>query len=336
MRAVFFTTKRLAQRSARSMAGAWFAPQDPRALAVCRVILFWFIWPGLKLPHYAQYADLRDSAWYPVSFFSLGVPLLSRGTLEVMSAVFSVASLCALTGFLYPFTAPLTAVLTVYFLGLPQNFGKINHDGLVPMALLVLGLARSADVWSIDAWLKRRIFPRAAAESASRGRQFSGEYRWPIQFLALLVVSMYGAAGWTKLLKAGWDWAFSDSFRLLLLRHHFTHQPVTEIGVWLANFPTVCQWLAFGAMFIEILCPLALLSPWMYRIFIPSLALMQLSIWLLMGVLFRHMVYVFLCLLPWSGALVWLDVARAKLVARLPGTGRLLQRGSRVDHYLRR
>src|SRR5690606_32565774 len=48
---------------------AWFAPADARALAVCRVILFWHVWPGFRVEDYSSFVAFRGSAWYPVSFF---------------------------------------------------------------------------------------------------------------------------------------------------------------------------------------------------------------------------------------------------------------------------
>jgi hypothetical protein len=290
---------------------AWFGAADARHLAICRLLLFGYAWPGMAVPGYAEYAAYRDSAWYPVSFFrAWSVPLLGASGLEALSWVLSMASLLALVGLCYPIAAPVAALSCLYLRGVPQNFGKINHsENLLVIALLVLALSHAADAWSLDA-LWRRL--RGHGQRLRAG----GHYRWPIRFIGLLVITMYGAAGLSKLAASGWDWALGDSFRRLLLRHHFTHRPPTEWGVWVAGFPTLCRALALGALLTELLSPLALLGKWPYRVVLVALGCMQLGIYLLLGVAFRPMLPVFFCLLPWAQLLGGLDWLRAQLESR--------------------
>lgn len=289
----------------RSFLEDWFAPADPRGVALSRLLLYWYAWPGFEVRALGAYAEYGDSAWRPVSFFrTFDLPLFDADTLQAVSFAFTLSSFCALTGIAYRITAPLTAFLALYVYGLPQNFGKINHgSSLLVISLFVFAWARAADVWSFDAWYRRwrlKLPPMPPP---------SGEYRWPIQFVLLLVVTMYGAAGVAKLSAAGWDWALSDSMRLLLLRHHFTHSPPTNVGVWIADFPRLCQALALGALVLELAAPLALFGKGLRRVVLPGLALLQLSIWLLMGVFFENMIPVFLCLLPWTPLLGKWDAA---------------------------
>jgi hypothetical protein len=266
------------------------------------------VWPGFDLRGTDRWVVFRSSAWHPRGRWkSLDIPLLSADTLQVLDVAFTVSTLCALLGLFYPVTALGSAVLWCYLGGLPHQFGKLNHDQLLFFALFVFAFARAADVWSLDAWWRaRRGRPPPAP---------SGEYRWPVRFVALLICTMYCAAGCSKLLRTGWDWALSDSFQRQLLRHHFSHDPPTQIGIWLADFPGLCQAAALGALLVELSCPLALLGKWPYRILMPALGLLQLGIWLLMGVYFGHMAALFACLLPWHEALPWVD--RASLWIRL-------------------
>jgi hypothetical protein len=128
---------------------------------------------------------------------------------------------------------------------------------------------------------------------------------------------MYAAAGACKLINSGWEWALSDSFRRLLLRHHFTHHPPTHIGVWIADHPSLCKALAFMALCTELSAPLALLGRWLAAVILPGLFLLQVSIWLLLGVKFSPMLPLFLSLLPWNAVLCALDRAKAWLAALL-------------------
>jgi hypothetical protein len=291
---------------------AWFAPADPRALAICRVVLFGDVCWSLSQDDVAAYADFVPTAWYPVSFFrAWSIPLLGAEGLQRLCVLATLVTLAAMLGLAYRVTAPVGALATLYLRGVPQNFGKVNHSqNLLMVALIVFACARAADSWSFDAWIERRWARQKPAATPN------GCYRWPIRFISLSIVTMYGAAGLRKLLRSGLRWALGDSFRLLLLRHHFTHSPPTRLGVWIAGSPW-CKALAVSALSLETFAPLALLSRQLYRVIVPGLFVLQVSIWLTLGVYFRPMLPLFVCLLPWAEALVWLDGVKRWFAPRL-------------------
>jgi vitamin K-dependent gamma-carboxylase-like protein len=290
---------------------AWFAPADPRALAICRVVLFGDVCWSLSQDDLTAYADFAPTAWYPVSFFrAWSVPLLGAEGLKGLCLVATLATLAAMLGIAYRVSAPIGALAMLYQRGVPQNFGKVNHSqNLLIVAVFVFACARAADVWSFDAWVGRR-WARQPPPAPN------GCYRWPLRFISLTIVTMYGAAGLRKLLRSGLHWALGDSFRLLLLRHHFTHSPPTRIGVWIAD-SRWCKALALSALALETSSPLAMLSRRVYRVIVPSLFVLQASIWLTLGVYFRPMLPLFVCLLPWAEALVWLEGAKRWFAPRL-------------------
>jgi hypothetical protein len=281
----------------QSLHDMWFAPADPRPLALARIIIFLYIWrPGLKKTGMVQLAQLSDVVWLPISTFkalSIGAPSVAQASAVEM--LFWVSCLLATIGFLFPVTALVAAGTSLYVAGLPQNFGKINHANLIALVPIVLAFSRASDAWSVDAWWRRRF-----RRSYNPNLGWKSEYRWPITFIGTLVIVMYGSAGWTKLIETGWDWAFSDSFRWLLLRHHFTHEPPTRLGVWIAEYPLLCKGLAFCSLCLEISMPIGLFNAHARKILIPSCALLQLGIWLTLGVFFQMMIPIFLCLVPWQ------------------------------------
>ena len=119
-----------------------------------------------------------------------------------------------------------------------------------------------------------------------------------------------------KNIQSGLGWAFSDNLRNLLLWHHFITKPPTMLGVFLADYPTVCRALAFGALTLEVTAPLALFSRIYYRVVIPGLASLQFMIWVTLGVMFKEMALVFACLLPWDAWLTHADrLASSSLAA---------------------
>jgi Vitamin K-dependent gamma-carboxylase len=289
------------------MAELWFAPGDARALALCRIMIFWFIWPGFTPRQYGTFTEIQTLVWQPVGLFrAFDLRLLSEPVLNAMGVVHAVSAGCAMVGLWYRPAALTTAVLGVYLYSISQNFGKINHNNnLLTLTPFIFAFARAADVWSVDQWLAKR---RGSVTATLP----SGEYRWPIQFVALLIATMYTAAGLSKLWRTGMDWAEGERFARLLLRHHFTHSPPTDLGVVLASHPLLCKVFAAGALVLELAAPLSLVARLPRAIILTSLGLLQLSIWLLMGVGFVQMIPLFLCVLPWQWLLRQLDRLRGK------------------------
>lgn len=277
------------------MWGLWFAPSDPRALACCRILVFWSIWPGFVPRNFDVFVRAKSFVWEPVSFFdTLGVPLLGTSALNAMGTVHALAAAAAMLGLFYRPAAVITAVLGLYLNAVSQNFGKINHNNnLLTLAPFVFACSRAADAWSVDAWLRRR-------RGCDVARVQSGEYRWPVQFVALLIANMYMAAGLSKLWRTGLEWSDVDRFAGLLLRHHFTHEPPTRLGVTIASHPLLCAAFAKGALLLELSAPLSLLGRAPRALILWSLGLLQLGIWIVMGVGFMQMVPLFACLLPWQ------------------------------------
>jgi hypothetical protein len=291
----------------RALIRPWLLRADARALAICRLIVFYYCWPGFGDRGVVAFAEFRGTTFRGIGIpAALHVPLFSSPVLESIAHVNTAATGCALVGLLYGFTAPLAATLGLYQNWVVQSSGKANHGGLLfTSVVFVLACSRAADAWSVDALVRRLRGKPAPRPSAA--------YRWPTTFIGALVATQYGAAGLSKLIHSGWQWGFSGQLRWRLLSHQFTHSPPTRIGVSLARSLTLCRVLGTSALLLELSSPLALLNKWAYRVIIPSLALLQLCIWLMMGVYFREMVAIFACLLPWNAAVAQLDVLAAKL-----------------------
>lgn len=294
----------------RSLITPWLLKADPRALAVCRLILFGFLWPGFHVGSVNEYGAFRSITFRGVGLLeAFGVPLFSPSVLDTIGYASTVTYSCALFGVLFGVTAPVAATLNLYQNWVVQSSGKTNHGGLLfTCVLFVLAFSRAADAWSIDALVRHfRGKPRPRPSAA---------YRWPVAFIGAMVATQYGAAGLSKLSHSGWRWGLSGSLRWRLLSHQFTHDPPTKLGIWIAKSPQLCKVLGTSALLLELSSPLSQLNKWAYRVIIPSVALLQFCIWLMMGVLFREMIVIFACLLPWNTAVTHLDGLIAKLRAR--------------------
>lgn len=278
----------------------WFGSNDPRHLAVARILIFGYMVlyrPGDS----ASYLEFKEVAWYPIALFkTVGLPVFSGSVVRYLQDAYLGLAFLAALGIGFRFVAPLAAGLHLYIFAIPNCFGKINHDNTIVLVSMILAFSCASDAWSLDSWLRKKR--RRAAPV-----RLQGAYRWPLTMMALTVCILYGAAGWTKLDKTGFDWAWSDSFQRYLLRHHFTHKPVMMVGVTLASFPLLCKVMSVVALTIEVTAPLAVLHRSLYGVVLVACASMQLSIWLLFGVFFHMMIPIFLALLPWGALFLALD-----------------------------
>ena len=241
-----------------------------------------------------RWAELGVTFWFPIPLFRhFHLRLLDASILRALDVVWLVAVALACVGWMTRASTWVALVVGVYLVGLPHNFGKIHHsDAVVLFVLAALALSRCGDAYSIDAWRRRRRGDPAPAPS--------GEYRWPIRVGWLVWVLLYSAAGISKIRNGGVAWVLSDSFRNILLQHHYTHQPLVAWGLVIAEYPLVCHALAAGTILVETSSPLALVSRRLRLLLIPSLGLMQVGIGLLLGVRFDWYLLVFIFWIPWS------------------------------------
>ncbi len=268
----------------------FFGRANPFDLAVARVLLYGYCFWRLELP--SSWLPYVPSLFEPVGVFQW-LPVLSATTMGLFYWLAKGAALAAALGIGYRPAAIVVALTAPYLFGFANNFVKVNHGlNVFVMALLPMAFARASDTLSIEAYLKRR---------KGEGRVTpSGEYRWPIRAGWLLIAGMYFSAGISKLVNTGWAWADGENFQRLLLRHHFTHSPPTEVGIWLAQSTLLGHVMALGALLLELLCPLLLLGGYFTLMFGGGLAALQLGIFLTLGVPFKPMIPMFLTLVPWE------------------------------------
>ena len=130
----------------------------------------------------------------------------------------------------------------------------------------------------------------------------SGEYRWPVRAVWMLMAVVFFAAGVAKLKRSGLEWAFSDNMSNTFVQRHYVGYPKLRWGLWLAQYPVLCWALGFITLAAEIGAPLALVSRRARRVLIPTLFMMQVGNDLLLGVAFWQFMtaYVFWVNWPWS------------------------------------
>jgi hypothetical protein len=215
-------------------------------------------------------------------------------TMSVLAWSWKIALLLACIGLFTRLSTIVAFVLGVYFIGLSNNFGKVESELLPPVFVLgILALSRCGDALSIDAiWRSRR---------GSREIQPSGEYRWPIRAVWVVMSLMFFGAGVAKLRASGLSWAFGGGFSVLLIKSYYDpNPPLTRLGLWIANHILIASLFALGSLMIETLFPLALFNRWA-RILFPAAAFgMQFGIGIIMNIWFIHFLPAYIFWVPWD------------------------------------
>lgn len=278
----------------------WFAPSLPTNLAWCRILFFGAMFLFYLPTDYTAWADVSPVFWEPIWLFArFHLPMAPKGVLTVMQITWRVALVFSCVGL---FTRGMTVVafiLGLYILGLPNNFGtEYHYDTLVVMAFGIMAVSQSGDAWSLD-----RLRMRRAEDDQLTRSSASGEYTWPIRLIQFVMAMTFFAAGIAKFRHSGWAWATSNTMSIMLVQNQYhiaNADPLTTLGLTIASHPWLCFLFAGGAMTLETIYPLALVSVGARVVIVPAVFLMQVGIRALMGPTFNQYLICNLFWVPWD------------------------------------
>src|SRR5262245_30673466 len=164
----------------------WFEPAPATRLGMLRILIgafvVWYLVPQQDSFQAVAQSDPRLFAPVGVIFHGpIGVELfqwLMRATI--------LAAVCLTLGLWHRVTGPTCAALALWLFCYRHSWNKLYHsDNVVVFHLIVLGLSRSADALSLDAFIRRWRMPGAAASQAG------SRYGWPVRLMCGLIVSTY-------------------------------------------------------------------------------------------------------------------------------------------------
>ena len=263
-----------------ALAGAWnafwFAPAAPWRLGLCRA--------GFFGSFYILFLARTDLRWYalfppgfhqPRSFFAwLALPTPTLEVLGWLVTAFELSVILAALGLLTRLATTMAFVVGLYVLGLQFNYGYLHWaHAILPIVMGILALSPCGAALSADA-LIRRLTKGKVAEAG-------GQYRWPSQLVRLVFVTVFLAAGLSKLRQAGLDWVFSDTLRNYFLENQYVFRSEGAGGWshvaadWLIARPGLCRLFAATAVGLELSAPATLFSRHARRWLIPLLFLFQ-------------------------------------------------------------
>jgi uncharacterized membrane protein YphA (DoxX/SURF4 family) len=280
----------------------WFDAERPDNLGLCRVVFLSALLVAYLPLDMSAWGAVSKAYWFPIAMFrALPLPLLGVDALDSLQLVWKLALVAGALGLFTRTSCAIAAVLGLYLIGLPHNFGKTHHfDSAIVIVLGILAMSRSGDAWSVDAWLRARRGVSAPVAS--------GEYRWPVRAVWLLLAMIFFSAGAMKLRNGRLAWMMSDSLAVMLNQHAYqvgNDDPLVTWGLQIAQIPWLCKLIAVATVFVEFCYPLALLNRHA-RVFFPvAMCGTLIGIRVLMGPTFGLFVLCHVFWVPWDRVAAW-------------------------------
>jgi hypothetical protein len=215
----------------------WFAPGGRYGAAVVRAAIacsiFWTLW-RLTSVGYASNPEAAPTTLYrPVGILMLlGGQAPPTWLLEGLRWGAWVATAAMFLGWRTRTATVVSWIGTVALACYEASFAATwsHHNNVPLMAQLAFFGGRGGDVWSLDAWLRRR---RSLAN-----HEIPGGYQWSLRLVQLAVALMFFSAVLSKLRFGGFTpaWAISDSLRhQILARYDWIGVPRTQMADWLVE-----------------------------------------------------------------------------------------------------
>jgi hypothetical protein len=293
----------------------WFTPAPPLPLGICRALFFSMLLLWQLGRDYAAWGSYSRVFWMPISLFdALHLRPLSVPMLDLTQIVWKTSLAFCAVG-LWSRPAMIVAfALGTYLMGLPHNFGQIQHfDTLAVFTCGMLAVSRAGDAFSLDALLARR---RGVVAPVAHW-----EYRWPIRFVWVAMSIIFCAAGLSKLRHSGLDWILSDNLAALLLRQQYhlsDGEPLTNWGIWVASHRWLARGMAAASVSVETLFPLVLFSRRARLVLVPAGLAFLIGIRVLMGPTFEQFMMCYVFWVPWERLLGYQRVSGVSRVAVNP------------------
>ena len=260
----------------------WFEAAPARRLALLRVLAGGFALGYLlvRAPHLASFATFDASRFRPVGIVSMLIDSpLDAWVVRSLVVAAVAAGFGYVAGWRFRVFGPLFAMLLLWVTSYRNSWGLVLHtENLMVLQVMVLGLVRSADAYSLDA--------RRPAREPKLG------YGWPIKLLMVVTVLTYFVSGWAKVRNGGWDWVSGDVLRNQIANDNLRKLQLGDfyspLGGWLVQFGWVFPPMALASLVIELGAPLALIRRWAGRLWVAGVWLFHLGILFLMAIVFPY------------------------------------------------
>ena len=248
----------------------WFTPAPAKRLGMLRIILGAFIclWMWSELSDFIKVPYTDPRLFAPVGVVFHG-PIAADLFPWAVYATFGLAILFTL-GLWHRVTGPLFAGMFLWLLCYRQSWSMIYHsDDVVVLHAIVLGVARSADALSLDAYFRKRRSP-----ASNFSDQVSWQYNWPVKLMCSLVVCSYFLAAVAKLAgPLGLSWMTGENLRAQMavdgIRKELLGKDPNPFSYAIYDKVLLFTVLSAGSLITELFAPLALFNKrvgWLWSI----------------------------------------------------------------------
>jgi len=282
----------------------WFAAAPADRLAVLRIAVagfaLWYL--GVRIELLAEVVRGDPALFEPVGVARLLGSPLAPSTADALVLATLLANVAFLIGWQHRVSGPIFAGLLLFTLCYRNSWSMIYHtDNVMVFHVLILGLTRSADALSIDAWLKRRAGGT------------SWQYGWPVRLMCAVTLATYFLAGVAKILgPLGWGWATGEAMlgQVLVdaLRKDLLGSGAPALVYSLHDEIWLFAAVGVGTFILELGAPLALAHRRAGQVWSLAAFGMHWGIWAIMGILFRYQLagIIFLPFFPVERIAVWI------------------------------
>lgn len=288
-----------------SFAERWVPKATPAALGATRVLVCGILLVLTLAEHLPSTALLPRGMIHepgvlallyalPIGFESL---VASPAFLFALQAATAALLLLGLLGARTRWVLPLAVVAYLILGAIPRQYSSFYHQGLGPLYLLaLLCFAPSGDGWSLD-----RLARKARGLAVPAAARRRAVYGWSLWGCWALLALFYFQSGASKLRRSGLAWLEPDSLRTIVVQDSL--QPMSFEWTYGLELVSAPDWsvtlLAVGAVAVELLFPLVLVSARARRIWPLAAAGLHLGILLGQRILFLDLIAI--QLIFWSG-----------------------------------
>src|SRR5579859_3108458 len=198
------------QRVAQILKEFFTASAHPMNLAIFRMAVFWAIFHEVQLDEIHSFSRMPSGLQFAPWGMGAVLPYLPiharlAGITGLLLLLFSTAGF---VGIFSRTSALASAILGFYAFGIPQFYGKVDHNHHLLWFAMILAVSPCGDFLALDAAV-------AAWKRADRGitdpLRPSRAYALPLRFVMLLMGIIYFFPGFWKLWQSGFDWFLSQN-----------------------------------------------------------------------------------------------------------------------------
>ncbi len=258
------------------------------------------------LAHAGMFAEMSGTA--EADFRPVGIlrwmekPISADIAQDVFAATLG-STILFTVGWLHRPAALLHSALLLLVMTYRNSWSMIYHSqNLVVFHTIVLAIAPSANVWSVDAW--RRSFRNAVQPSNARRKthpaveqtrtDIAWQYGWAIWLISCITVTTYWLAGVAKILgPLGWSWATGAAMRDQIAvdairKEVLSVQDASTLAFTLYPYAWIFTLMGVGTLVLEIGAPLVMLRRRWAMVWAVLAVLMHWGIFFVMGITFRY------------------------------------------------